>query len=141
MTQLGASESNFPKPETLKQYLERVITPPSRSYVKTIFKPGKFPQWSLICDHNFKVNVYEGTALFDTLEELYPTIEPQDLCLYVVIDNPEKRSWSLHVEESKLTRWEERDYGVFLFNNELARKRPRASKKTASPTEESSAIE
>lgn len=96
---------------TLRQYYVANGKAPGVSHVKTIFLPGKFGNWGLIVDHNFRVNFHEDS---DLARDFYGFLEDwvtMGVSLVVIVIDAEKGEWQLGLDEKHNTVWEGTSFG------------------------------
>ena len=119
--QLGSDSGERPKTPMLRDYFKEHGKAPAIAYVSQIFKPNKYPQFTLICDGKFRVSIYETSPLYSVLFASLEEWEQQYTCLYVQVDDAEKGAFTLCIDEKKFTNWEATNWGLRVFKDELAK--------------------
>ncbi len=137
MRTLGSSTGELPKVPTLRQAIKARLNLPTTNLVTTIFKPGKFPTISLICEEKFRVNVREDEALYRDLYALFPDMASEKIALFVKIPENSKGRYELLIDDESESDWSEYDWGFRMETHDKRKKRasvkPRAS--TLAPVE------
>jgi hypothetical protein len=124
---LGSQSGDTAKTPTLRQYAKnRDGKVPQISSVKTIFSPAKFGNYTLLTDHNFRVQVSEENELHgiitDHIEEWIKT----DTSLFVKIVDGLMGEWELTLNTDESSVWTEKEWGWTL---EIKDRKPATKKK------------
>lgn len=120
---IGSQQGDSQKTLTLRQYYETHGNVARISYVTRIFKPNKTNSYALITDANFRVNVYETSALF---QEIFVGVDgwmDEDCALFVQVDDAERGHWTLGINDDLRSVWEPNNFGWNVREGELALKR------------------
>lgn len=130
-TMIGSQTGDKPKTPTLRQYLQRTGGVCSQSTnVTTIFKPGQYGGWSLVCDGKFRVEVGEDNPIFKALQENWDSWADQSVCLVVLVHNTEKIEWSLATHDEWESDWTLKPWGAVLKLNKPRITSPDSGKAT-----------
>ena len=114
-TTIGSQTGDKPKTPTLRQYLQRSGgVCPHTTNVTTIFKPGQYGGWSLVCDGRFRVEVAEDNPIFKALQENIEDWEFKGVNLVVQVLNTEKVEWALAINEEWESDWQGKPWGYVL---------------------------
>lgn len=99
---------------TLRQYAKSVESIAKQTPVTIVFKPNKFPNYTLVCDGKFRVSIPEGSELFDLLEVQLEQVVADETCLVVSteLESARKGIFSLGVDTNENTAWEETNWGI-----------------------------
>lgn len=120
---LGSGDDERPPTLMLKDFA--LLNPgklPVASHVKIIFLPTKVPNYSLITDHEFRVNIHRTSPLFQLfLDELHQW-EKEGIVLQVLPSSDKPGDFSLAIEDARVCDWRIENWGYRLSPD---RKRPR----------------
>lgn len=95
MTKLGSGDSTQGTSLTIKQYSDLHGNLPSTLLVTTIFFPGKFDVFGLICEDRIKVSILRKNELFEWFTENFQgNGEPVPLMIY--FSNEEIGKYEVH---------------------------------------------
>lgn len=131
IAKFGSFTSDKPKTPTLKQFIKQNNgSCPQQSNVKILFPPGKYDQYSLITDHDFRVSVSSLSDVYRILEENIDTWIYNQATLVVVIEDKEKALWSLGIDTDLNSSYESFDWGLKLS---LLTKKKQETKKNRAP--------
>lgn len=128
---LGTQSSDTAKTPTLRQFYKlRNGDCPKTSFVKIVFNPGKYGGYSLVTDHNFRVQVMEDNPLHGVLTDNLPLFADNNDAIFVRILDGEKGSWELFVHENETADWEEKSWGrtAKITTKTETKKKPRQTK-------------
>ena len=110
--ELGSQSSSVPKTPTLRQWIKN--NPDSEvhcSLCKIIFKPTAYASYTFVTEHDFKVVVEKNTVLDDYLQTSLCQALDEGGCLYILIKDRSKGSWSLARNEGSEQEWSEFPWG------------------------------
>lgn len=124
---IGSQQGDSQKTLTLRQYYETHGKVARISYVTRIFKPNKTNSYALITDANFRVNVYETSALYAEIVAGIDGWMDDDLALFVQVDDAERGHWTLGVNDDLRSVWESNQFGWNVREGELALKRKKVT--------------
>lgn len=126
---IGEQTGDRPKTPTLRQYLKlsgKKI--PNHTNVTTIFRPGKYGGWSLVCDGRFRVEIQEDNPLYKMLTEQIGKLELSCTTLTVSVTDAEKVQWALNIDTDSASEWSEYSWGYTLKVMTAKTKKPTAEK-------------
>lgn len=110
--ELGSDSGSAPKAPTLKQFAEKTNGKvPAISFVRIIFAPGKVPNYTLVTDHDFRVNVHKGSALFGVLNESLAEYAERNVALAVCPDSEDIGKFSLMLDDERHAEWTDKEWG------------------------------
>lgn len=120
---LGSGNDERPPTPTLREYVEiHENDVPLTSHVKIIFFPTKVPNYSLITDHDFRVNIHRNSPLFQLFLDSLAEWEASGIVLQVMPDRGSPGAFSLALEDGRVCDWEPKPWGYKLGED---RKRPK----------------
>ena len=105
---LGTQTGDSPKTPTLRQYIKQHGGKcPQSSNVKIIFKPGKYGGFSIVTDHNYRVQVLEDNPLHGYLLENIDSLQQEEATLVVRVSDTERVQWELTRSTDDNSSWNE----------------------------------
>ena len=110
--ELGSESGSAPKTPTLKQFA--TITNgklPKISYVKIVFVPGKVPNYTLVTDHDFRVNVYKDSPLYHLLGEQLAAFIESGATLAIQPNQEDIGKFALLLDDDRPGDWTAHDWG------------------------------
>lgn len=119
---IGSTSTDTPKTPTLRQYAKNHGSTPNHSHAVRIFKAGKYGNWSIITDHNFRVSFGEDSPLVREFTANADEWIHEDCALVVLVENGEKGLWSLGIDDEHKTTWVEYEWGWHLADLEKRKK-------------------
>jgi hypothetical protein len=111
---------------------------PNRSVIKMIMFPKKFPNFTFVTEHNFRVLVYEDNPMFDALKEQLHVWSLAEEALFVKVVDKEKGWWTFELDTDEVQSWEKTEYGYSL---KIQEKKKTSAKKTSRSKAKESATE
>lgn len=113
---LGEGDSTRPKTPTLLQYLqEHGKSTPKVSVVTFVFFPGRAPNYSLLVDADYRINIHKSSSLYELFNDKLSTWVEQEIALLVLPNlDDRKGTYSLALDEKRKRVWEEREWGYKL---------------------------
>lgn len=112
---IGSQKTDTAKTPTLRQWFKaKEGNVPQASVVTVIFKPNKAPNYTLVCDHGFRVSILEDNPLFNALVSETEKWQSEEACLMVEIDDGSKGAFTLSLNTNELCEWEEFTWGYKL---------------------------
>lgn len=110
--ELGTDSGSAPKALTLIQFAKQTNGKlPKISYVTVVFVPGKVPNYTLVTQHDFRVNIHKNGALYNLLAEQLSSFAESGLALAVQPDPANIGKFALLLDDGKSAHWDERDWG------------------------------
>lgn len=101
---------------------------PNRSVVKMVMYPNKFPNFTFVTEHNFRVLLYEDHPMFETLKEMLQGWATSEEALFVKVVDKEQGWWTFEIDTDESQSWEKTDYGYSL---KIQEKKKTSRKKTS----------
>jgi hypothetical protein len=130
MAKIGDCSGTSPKTLTYKQHVEKGNKVPSASLVQLIFKPHKFPNFTLIVEAGFKVLIPTDSDLGETLMSSLSYFSEQQYALFICDLNPDDGfQFGLEQRDDWLIGWTETEWGYRCEN--LTKRTPTASVKSS----------
>lgn len=121
---LGSQKTDQATTPTLRQWAKRNDGKcPNQSTVTVIFLPNKAPNYTLVCEHGFRVSVLEDNPLHGIISDGLADWSSELSCLVVEIVNGEKGHWNLAVNTDELCDWEEKNWGYKITVKEKPKSR------------------
>jgi hypothetical protein len=113
---IGSDNSGDSKTPTLRQFVERNNGKyPLRSNVKIVFNPNEYGSYSFITDHNFRVQLLEGSqAAIEFAEQLDEMIQSGSTVVVLPRVEAKKCYFALGIDTNSNSDWEVRDWGYKL---------------------------
>lgn len=109
---LGAQKGDSRKTPTLRQYIKegggKVST---TSLVKIIFKPTSYSGYSLVSDHDYRVEVLSTNPLHEYLRDQLPLHASEGDSLRIRVVNPVKVEWELELTDDYTAEYQEFPWG------------------------------
>ncbi len=129
--EFGSQKGDTPKTPTLRQWCKQMKgVHPVQSMITVIFKPGKLPNWSFVCSHGFRVNVFEDSPLHGIISDTIEEWRENGNCLVVTIQDGLKGHWSLGLDTNETAKWVEYSWGYKIT---IEPKKDPAKTKTRQP--------
>lgn len=109
---LGTQKGDSKKTPTLRQYIKNGGGKVSiTSLVKIVFKPTDYSGYSLVSDHDYRVEVLSTNPLADYLRDHLQIHSDQGDSLRIRVVNPAKCEWELEVTDDYTCEWTEYKWG------------------------------
>ena len=126
---LGREQSGETKTLTLRQYIACHGKVPERTYVKLVFPPGKYDQWSLVTEAGFRVSFNASSDLYEDFQDNLSVIVADEQALFVCVTDLDKAKWKLATDTDELCFWTLQPWGYRAEIQERPKKP--SSKKSA----------
>jgi hypothetical protein len=111
-TLIGSGKNDFPKTPTLRQYLkEHDYKVAKKSFVKTVFNPGKIPNYSFVTDAEYRVSILKGNDIFAELPLHLGSAIDNQYGLFIAPAESLDGTFAIGIDDSVVVEWEETNYG------------------------------
>jgi len=97
---------------TLARFLKtKKENAPPRSFISTVLKPNKYQNWTFVCEHGFKVLVYENSPIFNDLKDFLENAAKNGEALFVKLLDLDNAGWTFVIDTYESAEWESKDFG------------------------------
>lgn len=93
---------------------ERGDNAPPRSFVVTALSPNKYANWTFVCEHGFKVLVYEDSPIFNDIESFLERASTNGDALFVKILDTSNAHWTFVIDTNESATYEKTKFGYRL---------------------------
>jgi hypothetical protein len=131
---VGTQSNSSVKTPTLRQYAKEVEVIAARHLVTIIFAPGKYSNWTLVCEDKFRCSVPEDTELHGWLTDNLTDVAKDEMALFVNTDleTAKKGGFTLTIDTDENSTWEVFSWGMKGKIKERPKSKARGTRRKAS---------
>ena len=127
---LGVDNGSAPKTPTLVQFAQKTNGKvPEISFVRLIFAPGKVPNYTLVTQHDFRVNIHQNSHLFPILNNSLAEWSECGVALAVCPDAQNIGKFSLVLDDGRDAEWGVKEWGYTIDTSEPPTASPKVTRK------------